>query len=292
MNFNELYEDIRRGTFDFPVQLYYVDKDFPRFEMSFHWHLEFEIVRVLRGVFELSLDGVPYSLHEGDCAWIGGGAVHGGTPQDDETVYQCIVFDLHALLGDPEICAKSMNGFFSVAKGHTSVLRKDTPQAELIDRIIQVLEKQETGYDLITVGLMWQMMGSLLSVPCGQENSFKNTQWMIRLKHVFTYIKEHYERAIKLSDLAELAGMTPKYFCRAFAGVTGKTPIAYLNYYRIEQAGEKLLTTYDSITEIAISCGFNDMSYFSKAFARQKGMSPSAYRKQELNSEKTRMEKE
>ena len=281
MNFNELYEDIRRGTFDFPVQLYLVDRDFPRFEMSFHWHLEFEMVRVLRGGFELSLDGTLCSLQEGDCAWIGGGVVHGGTPQDDETVYQCIVFDLHALLDDPAVCVRSMDAFFSQGKGHTAVLRKGSRQAELMEEIIAVLEQQEAGYDMITVGLIWQLMGSLLSVPADHESSFKNKQWMVRLKNVFTYMKDHYDRSIRLDDLAEIAGMTPKYFCRAFASVTGKTPISYLNYYRIEQAGEKLQTTYDSITDIAISCGFNDMSYFSKAFARQKGMSPSAYRKVE-----------
>ena len=102
---------------------------------------------------------------------------------------------------------------------------------------------------------------------------------MRRLKNVFKYIKENYDKAVSLNDLADLADMCPRYFCRAFADVTGKTPIAYLNYYRIEQAGEKLLMSGDSITDIAISCGFNDMSYFAKIFSRQKGMAPSKYRK-------------
>lgn len=280
MNFNRLYENLMRGTFDFPLQLYYVDRDFPRFTMPFHWHLEFEIVRVLKGKFELSLDGNTDLLEEGDCAWIGGGVVHGGTPQDDRTAYQCVIFDLQTLLNSPEICTRSLQHFFATAKGHTAILKKESPQADLIYRMIRVLEKREMGYDLTTVGMIWQLMGSLLSLPCGEENSFKNQQWVQRLKNVLTYIREHYDRTVRLDDLAQIAGMTPKYFCREFAAATGKTPIAYLNYYRIEQAAEKLQTSCEKITEIAISCGFNDMSYFSKSFTRQKGMSPSAYRKQ------------
>ena len=61
--------------------------------------------------------------------------------------------------------------------------------------------------------------------------------------------------------------------------MTGKTPIAYLNYYRIECAGELLKLTDKTVTEVAMSCGFNDMSYFSKQFKRYKNVSPLKYKK-------------
>lgn len=60
--------------------------------------------------------------------------------------------------------------------------------------------------------------------------------------------------------------MAPKYFCRVFHQITGRTPINYLNYYRVECAAELLRSTDDSITEIAFACGFNDSCYFSKHF--------------------------
>lgn len=55
-------------------------------------------------------------------------------------------------------------------------------------------------------------------------------------------------------------------------------PIAYLNYYRIECACERLTLTDKSVTEIAFACGFNDMSYFSRVFKQLKGTTPTAYR--------------
>lgn len=94
MNYSNLYESKKRGTFDFPIELYYVDSLTPRYEMPLHWHLEYELITVLRGSFELSLDGEKTVMYPGDCAFINGGVVHGGIP--DGCIYECLVFDLQA----------------------------------------------------------------------------------------------------------------------------------------------------------------------------------------------------
>lgn len=44
MKFLASHESSTRGTFDFPIELYYVDKMHPRYEMPFHWHMEFELL--------------------------------------------------------------------------------------------------------------------------------------------------------------------------------------------------------------------------------------------------------
>ena len=65
--------------------------------------------------------------------------------------------------------------------------------------------------------------------------------------------------------------MNPRYFCRVFRQLTGRTPIDYLNYYRIECAAELLCAEEDSVTDIALSCGFGDPGYFARLFRRHKG---------------------
>ena len=74
--------------------------------------------------------------------------------------------------------------------------------------------------------------------------------------------------------------MNPKYFCRFFRQITLRTPIDYLNYYRIECAREQLAATDASITEVALGCGFNDISYFTKTFKKYMGLTPRQYMKQ------------
>lgn len=83
------------GTLDFPVEYYYVDSTHPRYQMSFHWHKEWELMRVVQGTFQISIDDKQYSLSRGDILLIPGETLHGGEPTD--CVYECLDFDLYAL---------------------------------------------------------------------------------------------------------------------------------------------------------------------------------------------------
>lgn len=279
MNYSSLYENKKRGTFDFPIELYHVDSGSPRYQMPLHWHLEYELILVMEGSFTLSLDGGTFPMGPGDCAWVGDGIVHGGTPQD--CVYECVVFDLGTLLHSTPVCAKSAGEFLAEGSGCTGVFPQGSAQARLAGRLFQAMEQESPGYEWTAVGLMWQIMGSLLAGRPVQPPFSRSREKTIRLKNVLTYIRDNYEGPVTLEELAKVAGMNPKYFCRAFAQMTGRTPIDYLNYYRVEQAGEQLLLTERPVTEIALSCGFNDMSYFSRMFSRHKGVSPTRYRKRQ-----------
>jgi len=79
--------------------------------------------------------------------------------------------------------------------------------------------------------------------------------------------------------LAREAGVSPKYLCRIFSQLTGKSPVEYLNEYRVERACALLSDTDLPILDIGLSCGFNDQSYFIKTFKRYKGKTPGGYRK-------------
>lgn len=278
MNYSKLYENKKRGTFDFPIELYYVDKLTARYEMPLHWHLEYEIITVLRGSFELSLDGETSLLTPGDCAVISGGVVHGGIPY--ECIYECLVFDLQAFLQNMPIRSKSLGAFLSEPSSITGIYRKGSIMADITDKLFDSMECERTGYELVCVGLMWQLLGefasSLSRLPTAET---KNNAQITKLKTVLSFMHKNYNRHISLDELAQNAGMSPKYFCRVFKELTGKTPIDYLNYYRIESACEMLTLTDETVTEVAMNCGFSDMSYFSKTFAKYKGISPNKFRK-------------
>ena len=82
MRYLASHERAVRGTFDFPIELYYVDKTHPRYEMPFHWHMEHELILVLSGALRLSVDGEARELRAGDCTLVADGSIHGGTPED------------------------------------------------------------------------------------------------------------------------------------------------------------------------------------------------------------------
>lgn len=93
-------------------------------------------------------------------------------------------------------------------------------------------------------GELLNLLGEILGL-ISEENieSFTPTylKKLRRLKHVIRYISEHYRDPITLDELARQCGMNSNYFCRAFKGFTGMTPVEYLNFYRVESACERIL---------------------------------------------------
>lgn len=93
------------------------------------------------------------------------------------------------------------------------------------------------------------------------------------------YIDKYYMKDISLDEISMVAGYSKSHFSRNFKEKMGVNFSKYLVQVRIENA-ERLLTNSDqSIVDISLEVGFNDYSYFSKAFKDVYGLSPKDYRK-------------
>ncbi|HEX3037443.1 MAG TPA: helix-turn-helix transcriptional regulator [Oscillospiraceae bacterium] len=89
-----------------------------------------------------------------------------------------------------------------------------------------------------------------------------------------------YKRAaFTIQLLAERINVSQGHFCRLFKQYTMKTPIQYMNHYRLSKAMEFLQTTNRKILDIALDTGFSSLSYFINVFQKNIGCTPSAYRK-------------
>ena len=104
--------------------------------------------------------------------------------------------------------------------------------------------------------------------------------WHDRIKGVTSYINAHPTEELTLKRLAELGSTTPSKLVRAFEKTLGTTPSRYVTTTRINLARRLLEETDDSITEIAQAAGFYDFSHFFHVFRRERGISPSQYRRQ------------
>jgi AraC family transcriptional regulator len=96
---------------------------------------------------------------------------------------------------------------------------------------------------------------------------------------VADYIEEHVADQISLSSLAQLARLSPYYFCRAFKQSFGMPPHRYHNSRRIEVAKTLLAKPASSVTDIGLTLGFSETSSFTAAFHRATGLTPTAYRR-------------
>ncbi len=100
------------------------------------------------------------------------------------------------------------------------------------------------------------------------------------IENALRFISENYCLPISLSDVAGKIGLSPTYLSKKFKKVTGSTFKEYLNFIRLRQAVQALLTTDDSVTKIAMDCGFNSSNYFKDIFRKTYGVSPRAFRRQ------------
>ena len=92
------------------------------------------------------------------------------------------------------------------------------------------------------------------------------------------YIQRHYRENIDREKVAAVAFITPNYLSKRFNTEMGMNIREYVNQLRIEEAKRLLLTTEDTISEIASTVGFDNISYFSTVFKRLSGASPADWR--------------
>lgn len=285
MRYSDYQEKSTRGTFGFPIQLYYVDSSHPQYEMPMHWHMECELILVLKGSFRLYVNGKSGLIHAGQSAFIPSEFIHGGIPSD--CIYECVVFHMESFLKSSVQCLEAYSRAFESGLINEMYFEKNSPCGALADAIFESMEKENSGYTFKTTGLLWQLTGNIIENAEkneGKASSDKIYKRNARIKRVLTKIRSDYSKPLRLEELAREAGLNPQYLCKAFRRMTGKTPIDYLNAYRIDCAAQMLSIESMSVTEAALACGFGDLSYFNRLFKRHKSMTPTAYRKKYKNA--------
>ena len=98
-----------------------------------------------------------------------------------------------------------------------------------------------------------------------------------RTQAAVSYVATHFDGPIALEHAASLCRLSPTQFCRVFRQEHGISFGQHLVGYRLEQARQRLAHSGALVKEVAYAVGFNDLSYFTRAFKRQLGVCPSEY---------------
>lgn len=278
MHYLDRQEEIQHRTGDMPLAHYFVDEKFPRYRMHVHWHQESEIVYVRKGRFRLYLDGSEMLMEAGDLATVGSGVIHGGEPED--CVYECIVFDPKAMTPNVE----SVRQMIKPLQRRNVLLKNGLIEANPrfkyeIERLFGVCKEGLVGREAELISAVFGFLAEELKAG-GEHDAVTGRSWQRaeQLKPALEYIEQHYMQHIALETLANLTGFSPKYFCRYFRGIVHRSPIDYLNYYRVERAANFLTGEDMNVAEVAALCGYADSSAFIKQFRKYKGTTPKQYK--------------
>jgi AraC family transcriptional regulator len=113
---------------------------------------------------------------------------------------------------------------------------------------------------------------------CSANAADATASAIARVTRVIRMIDNDVAAPQDLRSRARLARLSPYHFLRTFEGITGITPHQYLLRQRLRYAAVRLRTDPAKVLDIALECGFGDISNFNRTFRAEFGMSPRAWR--------------
>ena len=254
-----------------------------------HWHNSFELIEVVEGKFYCNVDGSEFLINKGNICIINRGRLH-HIYAEDYYAFKCrkktIIFNPDYFIKDQNIYEKYIlpllekDAFahiqFNIKKGIGLDINTLMKEIEALE------DEKPTGYELEEYSLIYKVIRYLyLAYQSSKQSIHTAYDANVQIQRNMTsFIHEHFGSKIGLEDIAE-AGQVSKSTCiRLFHKYTGKSPIDFLNSYRLQMSAEKLVATSEQITEIAYACGFGQPSYFNRLFLKEYNMTPNQYRKQ------------
>ncbi|MFA6941016.1 MAG: AraC family transcriptional regulator [Clostridiaceae bacterium] len=286
---NKFKEAVAHGSPMFPLYVYSDRHINSKSSLYYHWHEEIEIIYVEKGEFILNVDMTPIKAKEGECYFINSEQLHSAYGiRDYDSLHHAIVFDLNIL--SSSIYDNCQSKFIDplINKQYLFPLclnieaESDIKIISQVKDIISTYKDKNAGWELSIKSSLLKIISLMvyLNKFSVQENlSLTRDNYKIELiKKSINYIHLNYGRKIYLQDLAKEINMNKEYFCRFFKYHTGKTPVDYINYYRIEQAAKILKTQDKKILDICLQVGFENFSYFIKKFKEYKNCTPSKFK--------------
>ena len=283
----QLYREARpHGTPVFPMQIYSHHDTNGFYFVSQHWHEEVEWLYVDNGILDLTVRGQTYAMSPGSFCFINSGELH-ELRSSGESYHHAIVFRPSLL--DFALYDLCQHDYISpVTNGHLLFPLVGTEFSPDIKReilyhmqeIVKLYHDQPKCMTLKIKIHLFAVLTVLFQSESMRENHVtpKGADSMRKLKEVLSYVEENFASNISLDTLAEISCMSPNYFCHYFRRQVGKSPISFVNEYRIQKAAQMLSETNLQVSQIASAVGFDNFSYFIRKFREYMTVTPKEYR--------------
>jgi len=286
---NELYENITHMTAAAPYSLYHVEIPLgvdPA--LYLHWHNEMEFFLLLEGELCFHIESQSYILHSGEGIFIPPKLLHHAVNTGSvQVVFRAFVFSSDIIFSSFDT-RTYQTYILPVMHNNLScavVLRNSVDwQKDILINLQHIFSAEKTN-ELYIRGLSFLIWDRLYHHHISRLESIKALPALAQqLSGVIAYLHDNYNKSLTLGELAAQVPLSEAQFCRSFKQLTGMPPFQYLIRYRILQSCNELISTNKKVTDIAISNGFNNISYYNRAFLQLMNMTPSEYRKKHIAS--------
>ncbi len=263
--------------------------DFACFTFPWHYHREYEIVCILKSYGKRYVGDSIEDFAEGDLVFVGSNLPHfwKNAPEfyeKDSTlkVNAVIVQFSPELFTSNSLELTEFKGIKRLfANAERGIKFDSSSNKQLIRKLVKLLKTNGFERYMALLDILNDMSNSkkqeLLATAQFEKSSagFSDN----RINKILTYINFNYTQKIDIPTLANLSGMNITAMCRFFKSKTGKTIIQHINELRIGYACKLMSEKTLQISQIALECGFNNISNFNKTFKQFTLKTPTAYYK-------------
>jgi AraC-like DNA-binding protein len=258
----------------------------PSFDCPWHVHPEYELILVVRGRGCRIVGDNVSRLGAGDMVLVGPGLPHiwqdepaarkpavieARLIQFDEKFLADGLLRLPAMLPLRRLLGRAQRGLHIVGKtrARVSVLMNKMTEFTGMERIVQFLQ-------ILTTLAASEECEPIASAGFAIKTSVLDQQ---RMERVFELLMGETDESVRLSDAARVINLSEGAFSRFFRKHTGKTFPGFRNELRVGRACALLMERDLNITEVALRCGFMNLSNFNRQFRKLKRMNPHEFRR-------------
>ena len=279
-------EKKQHGSKLFPFNIYpcTIPLDFP--SVSLHWHKEMELIYVKKGRGEIQLETGLFQGKAGDIFVVPPGTLHALYKAKGFSMeYENIIFNPSMLTpkNTDQTTASFLDplihGKITVPTVFTPVYPYYTDVVAPIDACDEICKTKPQGYELYIKSMLFQFFFILDNRCRNLTKPPKNKKALDKMKVVLKYVENNYAQKITIAEVSDIVGFSESHFMRYFKETMGTSFVDYLKEYRLTMAARLLQSSEDSVLSIAAEVGFENLSYFNRAFKGRYGMTPLQYRK-------------
>lgn len=245
-----------------------------------HWHDAIEIIYMIKGELDVTVESSAYHLHEGQCFLINSSVIHSTkcTSPNIGIVFQIPFNFIKLYIPDVQQLRFELDDPANdpVRQTKLTIFKDTLMQMKVVDDI------RPEGYLLRFNSLLFEILFQLyhnFSIKVFHASMNHRTKDLERLNQVLNYTARNYNRPISIEEISQIAFLESGYFCRFFKKHMGLTFLEYQNEVRLSYIYQDLLTTTDTLSHILERHGFTNYKLFRRIFFEHFNTTPSQIRK-------------
>lgn len=285
LNLNREAKELQpHGTIEFPCAgytSYHIERE--EDIIPWHWHDEIEFVYMAEGKMKVKTPSESYILEKGDMVAINSNILHYAS-----AVGKC---RLRSLVFSPMLITGNDNSVYAkkyiqplVSCNSFSSLFIDTENENVsvwFNAAFEALSHDTRGFEFTVrenlSRICFYLYGQFEQQFFQKEKSLNQDN--LRIRQMLKFIQENFANNLSLADISNSADISERECMRCFKKTIRISPIQYLLKYRIMRGAEMLLNDQEkSISQVAMNCGFDSPSNFTKFFRRFYNCTPREYK--------------